>query len=63
MRSKGPVIVSFVIGLIVILEYFFKVPSLTLGRFVLDTQEITTWGVILAAFGSGLGADILLRVH
>lgn len=58
MRTRVPVVITALVGLLIIVEYFFPIPGL-------DTwvKEMQSWGVILGAFALGLAAVNLLRIH
>lgn len=58
MRKTLPVIIAFVCGVSVVIDYFFNVP--TLKPF---TQELLTWRSIITVFALGLGAVNILRIH
>jgi len=58
MKTTIPRIVTLLGGLIVLIEYFFKVEMISS-----IAKEIMSWGVIIAAFASTLGAVNLLRIH
>lgn len=58
MRREIPVLFGSVIGAIVILEYYVKLPLLqTIGK------ELVDWGVIISAFALCLASINLLRKH
>lgn len=58
MKTRLPVAVTFIAGVIVLLEYFFKWEGLSTA-----STEIMNWAVIVAAFASVLGAANLVRIH
>jgi len=58
MRREVPVFVAGAIGVLVIVEYFFNVPTLRSW-----STEIQNWAVIISAFALGLGAFGLARNH
>lgn len=55
-------IVTFVVGVIVILDYFFKIGTGTLSLEYFS-MEIQNWMLIVAAFAMGLAAINLVRLH
>lgn len=58
MRRSLPLAIGFVVGIIMLGEYFFNNAFLnSLGA------ELNNWRIILVAFSMGLGAVNLLRVH
>lgn len=58
MRTQAPIAITIVVGLIVILEFFFPIPGLPAW-----SKEIQSWGVILGAFALGLAVVNILRIH
>lgn len=58
MKTQVPIAITTVVGLIIILEFFFPIPGLPAW-----SKEIQSWGVILGAFALGLAAVNLLRMH
>ncbi|HHW26984.1 MAG TPA: hypothetical protein GXX23_06545 [Firmicutes bacterium] len=58
MRKTLPVIIAFVCGVSVVIDYFFKIDALKPFA-----QEILTWRSIIAIFALGLGAVNIIRVH
>lgn len=53
-----PIVVTAIVGVVVLLDFFIKNPSLALA-----SREFMNWGVIISAFATGLGAVNLLRIH
>lgn len=53
-----PVLVTFVAGVIVLLEFFLNVPVLKTY-----SSQALNWNIVVAAFASALGAANLLRIH
>jgi hypothetical protein len=53
-----PVAVSAVVGLVLLIDYFLKVPALKQ-----PATEIQDWGLIVSAFALALAAVNLLRIH
>lgn len=62
MKREAPMIVTFVVGVIVILDYFFKIGTGTLSLEYFS-MEIQNWMLIVAAFAMGLAAINLVRLH
>ena len=58
MRKQFGTVVGFVCGILMLLDYYLKVPL-----FKTTAQEIRTWAVIISAFALGLGGINLIRVH
>lgn len=59
MRREVPIIVTFVSGILFLLDYFIKIPYVSenvVGKFL-------DWAIIVAAFALVLGAANLLRIH
>ena len=59
MRREVPIIVTFVSGILFLLDYFIKIPYVSenvVGKFL-------DWAIIIAAFALVLGAANLLRIH
>ncbi len=58
MRREVPIAISSLIGLILFLEYFFKLPSVSAWA-----SELQNWGVVISAFALALAAANLIRIH
>jgi hypothetical protein len=58
MKKLLPMLVSAVVGLILLADYFLKVPALKQ-----PATEIQDWGLIVSAFALALAAVNLLRIH
>lgn len=58
MKTTGPVIVTFLAGAVMLVEFFLKIPAL---KFWADT--FGKWQLVFVAFASLLGAANLLRIH
>lgn len=58
MKRILPVAISAVVGLILLVDYFLKVPALKQ-----TATEIQDWGLIVAAFALALAAVNLLLIH
>lgn len=58
MRTRVPLTITAVVGLILIVEFFFNISVLTTM-----TKELQSWAIILGAFALGLAAINLLRIH
>ena len=58
LKRDTPVIVSSIVGFIVMLDFFFKQP--TLNRL---SSVFQNWGIIVSAFALGLASINLGRVH
>lgn len=59
MRREVPIAVTFVAGILFLLDYFVKIPYLSehvVGNFL-------DWAIVIAAFALLLGAANLLRIH
>lgn len=57
-RVEGPIIVTSIVGIIVIFEYYLKIPVI-----VNVASNISNWGVILAAFFLGFGVITVFKSH
>ena len=58
MRRDLPLVVSFLVGFLVIGEFFLNF------KWLKDwSNELQNWGVIVAAFALGLATVNLLRIH
>jgi len=62
MKKEVPTITTFVVGVIVILDYFFQLGTGTLSLEYFS-REIQNWMLIVAAFAMGLAAINLIRLH
>lgn len=62
MKKEVPMIITFVVGVIVILDYFFQLGTGTLSLEYFS-REIQNWMLIVAAFAMGLAAINLIRLH
>lgn len=58
MKSTVPVVITAVIGVLMILDFFVPVQSVNNTASVLQS-----WGIVISAFAMGLGAVNLLRRH
>ncbi|MGI6627766.1 MAG: hypothetical protein ACOX4K_05390 [Bacillota bacterium] len=58
MKREIPTAITFIVGIIIIAAYYFKVPLLTAA-----SNSLQNWGVIVSAFALGLAAVNLMRVH
>jgi len=58
VRKTIPVLITFIAGAIVLVDFFFKVPLLS-G----SSQTALSYSVVIAAFASALGGANLLRIH
>jgi len=58
MRRELPVALTFIAGIVMILDYF--VPIKFFNRLASEAQN---WGIIISAFALGLGAANLMRIH
>lgn len=59
MRREVPIIVTFVAGILFLLDYFIKIPYLS--EYVVS--EFESWAIVVAAFALALGAANLIRIH
>lgn len=59
MRREVPIIVTFVAGILFLLDYFVKIPYLS--EYVVG--EFESWAIVVAAFALVLGAANLIRIH
>ena len=59
IRRNIPLLIAFLVGMLMVVEWFF-VP-----RQIRDAARlVSTWGIIIAAFASGLGAiNLMLRTY
>jgi hypothetical protein len=58
MRSEVPIAVSFIVGFLLVGDFFLNIKPLQ------DfAKEIQNWGIIVAAFALGLASFNLLRIH
>jgi len=53
-----PIVTTMVVGATVLLDFFIRNDAL-----ISVAREFMNWGVIIAAFATGLGAANLLRIH
>lgn len=58
MKSTVPVVITAVIGIVMILDFFLPVQSVNNMASLLQS-----WGIVISAFAMGLGAANLLRRH
>ncbi|HHW26270.1 MAG TPA: hypothetical protein GXX23_02895 [Firmicutes bacterium] len=58
MKSTVPVVITAVIGIVMILDFFLPVQSVNNMASLLQS-----WGIVISAFAMGLGAVNLLRRH
>ena len=58
LRRQIPILLLTIVALIVMADYFLKIPGT--GAMVTDLQN---WGIVLAAFALGFGAVNLFYVH
>lgn len=58
VRRQIPIVIVFVTALLVMVDYFLKIPGT--GPIVKDLQN---WGIILSAFALGFGAVNLFYLH
>ena len=62
MKREVPLVIAFVTGVIIVLDYFFKIGSGAVSLANLS-REIQNWVLIVAAFALGLAAVNLVRIH
>ncbi len=62
MRREIPVVITFVVGVIMLLSNFISVP---MGSYSLAAlaQEMGTWVILISAFAVGLASVNLIRIH
>ncbi len=58
MKRVLPMVLSAIVGVILLVDYFLKVPALKQ-----TATEIQDWGLIVSAFALALAAVNLLRIH
>jgi len=58
MKQTGPIVVTFIAGAVVLIEFFLKIDAL---KFWADT--FGKWQLVFVAFASALGAANLIRIH
>jgi hypothetical protein len=58
VKRELPIIVTAVVGVIMIVEYFFKVPGISA-----TAQELQNWAILIAAFALALAAINLAVNH
>ncbi|KPV65190.1 MAG: hypothetical protein AOA65_0340 [Candidatus Bathyarchaeota archaeon BA1] len=58
VRRTIPLVVTFIVGMFLLFEYFFMVPAAkAFGK------DLLSWGVVILAFAMGLGAIVVSQVH
>ena len=62
MKREVPLIITFVTGVVIVLDYFFKVGTGAASLASLS-REVQNWVLIVAAFALALAAVNLLRIH
>lgn len=62
MKREIPLAITFIVGAVVVLDYFFKIGSGTWSVSNMS-REIQNWTLIIAAFALGLAAVNLMRIH
>jgi hypothetical protein len=62
VRREIPVVITFVVGVIMLLSNFISVP---MGSYSLAglAQEMGTWVILISAFAVGLASVNLVRIH
>ena len=63
MRREVPLIITFVVGVIVLLDNFIGMADESASIFQKWSDELTSWLIIVAAFAVGLASVNLLRIH
>jgi len=58
MKRELPMILAFVVGLLMIVSFFFSSEPL-----VRAANTVQNWGVIIAAFALGLASINLIQIH
>lgn len=59
MKKKTiPVLITAVVGLLMIVDYFFKIPAVNTS-----SATLRSWGVIVCTFAEGIGAVNLITIH
>ena len=58
MKKELPLVVAFLTSFIVVVAYFFNIPSV-----ITTSNNLVGWGVLVSAFALGLAAVNLVRVH
>lgn len=58
MKQTGPVVVTFIGGAIVLIEFFLKIDALKFWA-----ESFMKWQLVFVAFASALGAANLVRIH
>lgn len=58
MRRELPIAIAFIVGVLVIVSFFFSSKPLTNAA-----QTVQNWGIIVAAFALGLASVNLIQVH
>lgn len=58
MRREVPLAISGLIGLVLFLEYFFKLPAMSAWA-----SNLQNWGIVISAFALALAAANLIRIH
>ncbi|HHY17482.1 MAG TPA: hypothetical protein GX524_05345 [Firmicutes bacterium] len=58
MKRELPIIVSAIVGVLMVLEYFFNIPGLADG-----SKEMQNWAILIAAFALALAAINLALSH
>ncbi|MGE5579155.1 MAG: hypothetical protein ACM3WU_03835 [Bacillota bacterium] len=60
MKKEVPIGIGFIVGVLILFEYFFKGTAPVLDTLATKSQN---WGVIISAFAVGLAAANLIVIH
>jgi hypothetical protein len=60
VKKEVPIAIGFIVGVLILFEYFFKGTAPALDTWATRAQN---WGVIISAFAMGLAAVNLLIIH
>ncbi len=63
MRREVPIVITFVVGIIMLLTNFIKIGAGEVGLIQQWSSELSNWVIIVAAFAVGLASVNLMKIH